>query len=161
MLRLATSAYRCALERGWAGRADGASEDSWHAGACGAAIQFGFQAGDTDRLREHIAELLLQAAEFVSPARVEETARGWLSLAVAVDDDPGREVLRVADALGMATDLALFTPSVSGMTAFDRLARRLGRVDPEQAAALDALRRAQFRLLWVEAPSSDGVGPAA
>ncbi len=57
----------------------------------------------------------------------------------------------------MATDLALFTPSVSGATAFDRLARRLGRVGPKQAAALHALRRAQFRLLRVEAPSSDGV----
>lgn len=33
---------------------------------------------DTDRRREQIAELLLQTAEFISPARVEETARGWL-----------------------------------------------------------------------------------
>lgn len=112
---------------------------------------------DTDRLRETIAELLLQATEFISPARVEETARGWLSRAEPLDDDPGREMLRVADALGMATDLALFTPSASGATAFDRLARRLGWVGPEQTAALDALRRAQFRLLRVEAPSSDGM----
>ena len=112
---------------------------------------------DTDRLRETIAELLLQAADFVSPSRVDETARGWLSRAEPLDDDPGREMLLVADALGMATDLALFTPSSSGATAFDRLARRLGRVGPEQAAALDALRRARFRLLRVEAPSRDGV----
>jgi len=117
----------------------------------------GTRPADTDRLREAVAELLLQAAEFISPARVEETARGWLSRAEPMDDDPGREMLRVADALGMATDLALFTPSASGATAFDRLARRLGRADPEQAAALDALRRAQFRLLRVEAPSSDGL----
>ena len=110
-----------------------------------------------DRLRETVAELLLQTGEFISPARVEETARGWLSRAELVDGDPGREMLRVADALGMATDLALFAPSVSGATAFDRLARRLGRVGPEQAAALDALRRAQFRLLRVDVPSSDGV----
>lgn len=112
---------------------------------------------DTDRLRETIAELLLQATEFISPARVEETARGWLSRAEPLDDDPGREMLRVADALGMATDLALFTPSASGATAFDRLARRLGRVGPEQTATLDSLRRAHFRLLRVEAPSSDGM----
>jgi len=112
---------------------------------------------DTDRLREAIAELLLQATDFVSPARMEETARGWLSRADPVDDDPGREMLLVADAFGMATDLALFTPSASGATAFDRLARCLGRVGPEQAEALGALRRAQFRLLRVEAPSSDGV----
>ena len=112
---------------------------------------------DTDRLREHVAELLLQAAEFIPLAQVQETARGWLSRAEPVDDDPGREMLRVADALGMATDLALFAPSASGATAFDRLARRFGRIGPEQAAALNALRRAQFRLLRVEAPSSDGV----
>ncbi len=126
-------------------------------GRSAAPPQPGTRLAHTDRLREHIAKLLLEAAEFISPARVEETARGWLSRAEPVDDDPGREMLLVADALGMATDLALFTPSASGATAFDRLARRLGRVDPEQAAALDALRRAQFRLLRVEAPSSDGV----
>ena len=117
----------------------------------------GTRLADTDRLREHIAELLLQAAEFISPIQVEETARGWLARAGSLDGGPGREMLLVADALGMATDLALFMPSVSGATAFDRLARRLGRVDLEQAAALDALRRAQFRLLRVEAASSEGV----
>ncbi len=88
---------------------------------------------DMDRLRETIAELLLQAADFVAPARVEETARGWLSRAQPAMADPAREMLRVADSLGMATDLALFTLSASGATAFDRLARRLGRVGPEQA----------------------------
>ncbi len=126
-------------------------------GRAAALPQSGTRPVDADRLREHIAELLLQAGEFIPLAWVEETARGWLSRADPVDDDPGREMLRVADALGMATDLALFTPSASGATAFDRLARRLGRVGPEQAAALDALRRAQFRLLRVETPSSDGV----
>ncbi len=117
--------------------------------------QPGTRLADTDRLREHVAELLLQAAEFISPARVEETARGWLSRAEPVDDDPGREMLLVADALGMATDLALFTPSVSGATAFDRLSRRRGGMGAGEAA-LDALRRAQLRLLRAEASSSEG-----
>jgi len=74
-----------------------------------------------------------------------------------VDDDPGREMLRVADALGLATDLALFTPSSSGATAFDRLTRRRGGMGANEAVALQALRRAQFRLLQVKAPSRDGV----
>ncbi len=115
---------------------------------------------DTDRLRECIAELLLEAASFVAPARVEETARGWLARADPGFADPGREMLLVADALAMATDLALFTPSASGATAFDRLARQRGSMDWDKAAALDALRRAQFRLLRAEAPSDpsgDGV----
>ena len=117
----------------------------------------GTKLADTDCLHEHIAELLLQAGEFISPTRVDETARGWLARSGSLDGDPGRQMLLAADALGMATDLALFTPSASGATAFDRLARRLGRAGLEQAAALDALRRAQFRLLRVEAPSSDGM----
>lgn len=110
---------------------------------------------DTDRPRERIAELL-QAADFVSLARVEEVARGWLSRAEHVADGPGREMLRVADALGMATDPALFTPSASGAAAFDQLACRRGGMGADEAAALRALRRAQFRLLRVEAPSSGG-----
>ena len=105
----------------------------------------------TDRLREHIAELLLQAGSFVPLARVEGTARGWLARTEPAAADPARELLLVADALGMAMDLALFTPSASGATAFDRLARRRGGMGADETAALDALRRAQFRLLRVEA----------
>jgi len=115
---------------------------------------------DSGRLRECIAELLLEAASFIAPARVEEMARGWLARADPERADPAREMRRVADALGMATDLALFTPSASGATAFDRLARQRGSMDRNTAAALDALRRAQFRLLRVEAASDtsgDGV----
>ena len=112
---------------------------------------------DPDCLRGHIADLLLEAAGFVSPTRIEETARGWLARAEPSLADPGAEMLLVADALGMATDLALFTPSASGANAFDRLARRRGGMGVEEAAALNALRRAQFRLLRVEAPSGGGV----
>ena len=112
---------------------------------------------DTDRLRERIAGLLLEAASFVAPGRVEETARGWLAHAEPGFGDAGEQMLLVADALGMATDLALFTPSASGATAFDRLARRRSAMGVDEAAALDALRRAQFRLMRVEGPSSDGV----
>ncbi len=110
---------------------------------------------DTDRLRECIAELLLEAASFVAPARVEETARAWLARADPGFADPGREMLLIADALAMAMDLALFTPSASGSTAFDRLARQRGSMDRDTAAALDALRRAQFRLLRVEVAGSE------
>jgi len=105
-----------------------------------------------DRLRDQIAELLLEATSFVSPMRVEETARGWLTRT-----EPGaadHEALLVADALGMAMDLALFSPSASGATAFDRLARRRVGMDTEEHAALEVLRRAQFRLLRVEAIAS-------
>ena len=111
---------------------------------------------DADGLRDAMAGLLLEATRFIAPARVEELARGWLARADAGQADPGREVLLVADALGMATDLALFTPSTSGATAFDRLARARAPGQPDEAAALEALRRAQFRLLRVEALSGEG-----
>lgn len=112
---------------------------------------------DTDRLRDHIAGLLLEATSFISPARVEETMRGWLARAEPLAGDPGQEMRLAAGALGMAMDLALFTPSASGATAFDRLARQRGRMDTDDTAALEVLRRTQFRLLRVEAVDGKGV----
>ena len=105
---------------------------------------------DIDHLRECVAGLLLDAAAFIAPARVEETARGWLARVEAGREGAGEDLLLVADALGMATDLTLFTPSASGQTAFDRLARQRGRMGADETAALALLRRAQFRLLRVE-----------
>ena len=104
-----------------------------------------------DRLRECVAELLRDAADFISPAKVEETARNWLAWAEPGMAASDRDMLRVADALGMATDLALFTPSISGQTAFDRLARQRPGMGGDEAAALKVLRQAQFRLLRIEA----------
>jgi len=110
-----------------------------------------------DRLRECIARLLRDAADFTSPAKVQETARSWLPRAEPGTALSDRDVLQVADALGMATDLALFTPSASGQTAFDRLARQRPGMGGDEAAALRVLRQAQFRLLRIEAdPGSAG-----
>jgi hypothetical protein len=111
---------------------------------------------DVDGLRDAMASLLLEAARFVSPARIEELARGWLARAEPGQADPGRDLMLVADALAMAMDVAVFTPSASGATAFDRLARARRPSQPDEAAALEALRRAQFRLLRVETVSGDG-----
>lgn len=105
----------------------------------------------TDRLRACIAPLLLDASAFIAPTKVEETARGWLARADPGSDDPAHDLLRVADALAMATDLALFTPSASGQTAFDRLARQRPGLGADEAAALQVLRNAAFRLLRIEA----------
>jgi Protein of unknown function (DUF2786) len=105
---------------------------------------------DVDGLRDAMAGLLLEAARFVSPARIEELARGWLARAEPGQAAPGRDTMLVADALAMAMDLAVFTPSASGATALDRLARARRPGRPDEAAALEALRRAQFRLLRVE-----------
>jgi len=104
-----------------------------------------------ERMREGIARLLVDAADFVSMARVEETARGWLTRVASGTAVSDRDMLLVADALGMATDLALFAPSARGHTAFDRLARQRPGLDAAETAALAVLRQAQFRLLRIEA----------
>ena len=50
----------------------------------------------------------------------------------------------------MAMDIALFTPSAGGATAFDRLARAGRPNGPGEAEALEIIRRAQLRVLRVE-----------
>ena len=103
-----------------------------------------------------MAGLLLEAAGFVAPGRVEHLARGWLARVEPLQTDADREALQVAEALSMAMALALFTPSASGATAFDRLARARRPSTPHEVATLEALRRAQFRLLRIEAIGKDG-----
>jgi len=112
-----------------------------------------------DRTRECIAHLLADAADFIAMARVEETARGWLTRVAPGTAVSDRDMLLVADALGMATDLALFAPSASGHTAFDRLARQRPGLDAAETTALAVLRQAQFRLLRIEA-GADRAGAA-
>src|SRR3954447_5781617 len=106
-------------------------------------------------LRGLIAELSLEALQFVPRNRIEQTARQWLARSGLAEDDP-RGVLALADALGLASELALFTPSPSGATAIDRLLRSRPKLDGHEAAAAEALRRAQFRLGRVEAQEGEG-----
>ena len=93
-------------------------------------------APDVNTIRDAVAGLLLEATRFVAPARVEELARSWLPRASSWPLDPAREALQVADALGMAMDIALFTPSATGSTAFDRLARTRRLSESGEADAL-------------------------
>ena len=102
------------------------------------------------RMRALIAELTQEAARFIAFDRVEKVARGWLARTGPGQTSGEQDLLLVADALAMATELALLTPSASGATAFDRLARQRRGLDPDAAAALDAIRHARFRLLRIE-----------
>jgi hypothetical protein len=106
-------------------------------------------------MRDRIAALSLEALRFVPGNRIEQTARQWLARGGLPEDDP-RGLLVMADALGLASDLALFTPSPSGATAADRLLRNRPGLSGEEAAAIEALRQAQFRLLRVEAQEGEG-----
>ena len=99
-----------------------------------------------ERMRKGLDDLTLAAADFIPPAKVTDTMRGWLARAEPTADT---EVELFADALLMATDLALFTPSASGQTAFDRMARQRGGLTKDEAAALAAMRQAAFRIMRV------------
>jgi hypothetical protein len=94
-------------------------------------------------------ELILEAMRFIPQARVTETVRRWLPHQNGSPDD--RDETRIlADALGLATDLVLFTPSTGGMTAIDRLARHRKPKNRDETAAIDALRQTRFRVMRVE-----------
>jgi hypothetical protein len=99
--------------------------------------------------------LSLAAMQFVPQAKVDETARHWLADGrVAQDED--RAASAIADALALAVDSALFTPSAAGTTAIDRFARQHRPADADERAALAALQRAIFRILRVEASDPQG-----
>ena len=86
----------------------------------------------------------------LSPTRVADTVRDLLGRTDPASLPPDRQAALMADSLMMATTLALVTPSASGSTAVDRLVKQRGALEPAEAAAAAALRRARFRLLRVE-----------
>ena len=102
-----------------------------------------------------MSELCLAAVTFVSQAKLEETARHWLADS-RVKDDEERGPATVDEALALALDVALFSPSASGTTAVDRFARQHRPVDAAERGALATLQRATFRILQVEASDPDG-----
>ena len=90
-----------------------------------------------------------EAASFVPADRVPGLVRGWLpnvEMRRAVADVDGS----VGLAMVMAKELALSTPSLLGVTAFDRLARAGGRRSPQETDVLTALRRSRYRVLGYE-----------
>jgi hypothetical protein len=95
-------------------------------------------------MRGLLAELSSEALRFVPGSRIEQTARQWLARGGLPEDDL-RGLLVMADAIGFASDLALFTPSPSGAIAVDRLLRNRPVAGEDEAAAAEALRRAHWR----------------
>jgi Protein of unknown function (DUF2786) len=102
-----------------------------------------------------MSELCLAAVTFVAQAKLEDTARHWLADS-RVKDDEERGPVAVGEALALALDVALFSPSASGTTAVDRFARQHRPVDAAERGALATLQRATFRILQVEASDPDG-----
>lgn len=109
-------------------------------------------------LQDLIAELCVEAMSFTARSKVEETAHQWLGRANLDPDDP-RSVDAVAEAFLRALELATFAPSFSGGTAIDRLARQRKSADGEERAALEALKKASFRMLRISSPQRQGLCP--
>ena len=104
--------------------------------------------GTTSRSAVWVA-LCEEAAAFVSRDRVPGLLRQWLTHTEGPSD-----MSSLAGPVGfaqvLAQELALSTPSLLGVTAFDRLARAGGRRSPQDAAVLTALRRSRYRVLGHE-----------
>ncbi len=101
-----------------------------------------------DRLEEihtRIRAIGEQALEHIPPAKIQAKVADFLSSLHELPDIQ----LRAVDALGYALDLALFTPSMTGQTATDRLLRS-GKINaPKEKEAADLLRNAVFRLVEI------------
>ncbi len=102
---------------------------------------------DTGR---QIGELLVSGMQFVARERGEATVRKWLSRRDIEEISEERMVAMAADAMLLSADLLLSLPSVSGTTAFDRLARSRAGAPPAEKAAIDLLCESWFRLLRLE-----------
>jgi len=87
-----------------------------------------------------IEAFYVEALHTLAPKLLEETMEQWISKA-----DFPRVTRR---AIKLAADLLLFTPSLTGSTPVDRFVNQRARTaDKDQRPALEALRRARFRLL--------------
>lgn len=106
-----------------------------------------------DKVRTRIGELSAEAVRFVPPDRVGELMNRFLDCPSSAQQ--GRDpVPGVAQAMALATDIALFTPSASGATAIDRLARQRKPTSADDVVAIEALSQTQFRVARVEARES-------
>lgn len=101
-------------------------------------------------LAQRIDGFCLDAVASVSPAKVEETARHWLSKK-NLDPNAPSSVLLLMEAFALAGYLALFTPALLGAAPIERFIRQR-RADADQGgrAALDALSRASFYLIQLK-----------
>jgi hypothetical protein len=104
-----------------------------------------FQTAQSDTVSNTLARLAALYAEakaFVPSGRIDGLMRQWLK---TTDFVPSKEHANLISML--ATELALFTQSTLGSTAFDRLARTRMPRAPEDIALLTAMRAARYRII--------------
>ena len=89
-----------------------------------------------ERLTAMILAVNLDAAAFVPKDKIEHQARLWLSGVPRIPQPEHWDLAR-----SMALQLALITPSLAGLTAFDRQARAVKGHPPEEAAGAALVQR--------------------
>jgi hypothetical protein len=94
-----------------------------------------------DAIAARLPALNDEALAFVARDKVEHQARTWLSGVPWIVHDGHWMFARL-----LALELAVITPSLSGSTAFDRLARGMRGRPPNDLAAVALLRRSQPRV---------------
>jgi hypothetical protein len=92
-------------------------------------------------LSDRLLALSIEVLSFVANDKIERQARQWLSGVPWIVHDGHWTAAR-----SMALELALITPSLLGVKAFDRLARANQRRSPDENAALSLMRGAVSRV---------------
>ncbi len=98
-------------------------------------------------MRDRLSRLNAEAAEATLPAKAEHTLRQWFSRQSLDPGHPG-DLKAAAFAMTLALELESFTPSPSGSTGVERIAR-WRKLDPEDAAAHRALGAARFTVFLI------------
>jgi Protein of unknown function (DUF2786) len=111
---------------------------------------------DAERLQSLITSLCVEAMGIVPKPKVGETVRQWLARS-NIDPDDQDSPGTITQALMLALELAIFTPSLSGSTAVDRFARQRKSSTKEERGAIEALMQASFRLLRIRSYERDGL----
>ncbi|MDD2878647.1 MAG: DUF2786 domain-containing protein [Acidiphilium sp.] len=107
-------------------------------------------------LRDRIEHFFVAASDFIARDRGESTMQKWIPRKPDETMTETRMLAMMADAVLLAADLLVAQPSLTGTTAIDRLARRLGKLSAVDAAAMTALSQARFGLFSVLAFESSG-----
>lgn len=104
---------------------------------------------DIATLVERLHEMSLEAITGLPPAKIADLVGKWSCNAEFDPGDPD-DAWFMAQAMGLAGLVVLFTPSLTGASPLDRFIRdRRAAADGETRAALDGLARAEFHLLRV------------
>ena len=90
---------------------------------------------------DRLSVLSAEALAFVACDKADAMARQWLGGTLSAVHAPQWPLAR-----SLAMELALSMPSITGTTAFDRLARAMKSRSPQDAAAAALLRRSRIRL---------------